>query len=773
MKIGIMTWYSYHNYGSALQVTALSEVLKRDNSVDVISYKPRGKAHSLPNNTFSAKLRREFSRRKPTVKFDRHVSNAEREAVFNDFLKRNISFSKQCDTLSDLLDLNDSYDAFVCGSDQIWSPNNYDPHYFLDFVKDPAKMIAYAPSIGLPTVEDKFAKEEIGKNIGRFKHLSLREQQGADLVKRLFGYDAKVVCDPSMLLTGDDWRKICCVTHDAPKRPYLLVYMLGINDSHWSIVNEIAMKRGLDIKIIPVYESDNNRVGCIYEAVGPYQFISLIDRADVVCTDSFHGMVFSLLMHTQFVPFERFDDRDSSNQNSRIYNLLSKFSLSENLISYCGNSKEIIDIDFSKTDKILDDFRAKSLEYLVNSLSSVEKKESQTIRRVRIRHDLCTGCGSCALVCPTSAIKIKCGNDGFFKAIIDESKCINCGKCFKKCPFESIYDNVSLASSELYSYKSGDFEVLQRSSSGGFAHDASKMLLKNGYAVAGCTFDKTTKRAKHILVRSIEELHLLQGSKYMQSDFRMVLEEIKGYSGKVAIFGTPCQISGAKHIFADRDDIIYIDLICHGVPTYNLYKKYLIHLEKHHGLKKEDINTVFRYKQKGWKERYIYSADLKKTVCTHQNSDKYYLMFENCDCFSEACYECRWRDSSEADIRIGDYWGPRFKDDDTGVSMVLSMNSRGDEILKLLVDEASGTLKQTTVDDYMMYQQTCNISRPAYYHALIGALADASYSLDEIYDRFNCRAVPLPLDLAHLPNRIVKGILGKTNYEKLKTKLKR
>ncbi len=773
MKIGIMTWYNYINYGTALQVTALSEVLRQNgHEAEVIDYQPRGMVHSIPDNSFNAKLKREVTLRKKRHPLGRHSTSIGKEKIFLDFLDKHISLSERSDTLADLLMLNAQYDAFVCGSDQIWSPCNYDPHYFLDFVEDTEKMVAYAPSIGLPKIEDPYIKNEISANIQRFKHLSVREEQGAKLVKELTGREAKTVCDPTMLLSGKDWRKLCNAQCKSSEK-YALVYMLGNNEAHWNIIAKIAATNNLNIKIVPVFEKDHDRVGCIDETVGPAEFVSLIDNAELVLTDSFHGMVFSLLLHKQFIPFERFDKHDALNQNSRVFNLLDKVGLTDRIVSHSGKYKLKQEIDFSKVDEAVCVMRNDSMGYLTESLNAVEKRSRGEARHVRLNHELCCGCGACAVECPMSAIKIELGTDGFIKATVDEKKCVKCGKCLNYCPFESRINDIKISNSRTFAYKSYDENVLLGSSSGGFAYDVSRMLLNSGYVVAGCTYDRQTKKAKHILIHTEEELHLLQGSKYMQSDFYPVLDEIKENNKKIAIIGTPCQISGAKKVLGYKDNVVYIDLICHGVPSYNLYIKYLSYLNVEYDMDINNLFTFFRYKPKGWREIHIYNTDTKRDICLNQNEDLYFSMFVNCDCFMETCYECRWRSSSEADIRIGDYWGPRYVEDNTGVSMILAMNERGNEVVQNLKSIGYGQVLETETEDYKKYQQNHNSPRPAYYGNLKDSLIEPDMPLDKIFDIYNYKKTPEIFDLPHLPNRVVKKVLGEKIYDKIKQKIKK
>ncbi len=740
MKIAVLTWFHHRNYGTALQVSATSAFLgKNGHNVDTVNYLPQNcLKNDVPEYTVSAIVKRAGSRfKKGTPRFPvKYFCDEKKDSAFASFLADRLTFTNECETLTELHKLNREYDAFICGSDQIWSPNNFDPHYFLDFVTNPGKMIAYAPSIGLPKIEHPLVREQMKYLIGRFKHLSIRENHGKELVKKLVGKDAALVCDPTMLLTGDEWREYCNVKKENSK-PYVLVYMLGTNPIHLEKIYRFAEQSKLNVKLIPVYTQDTERSGCIKDTVGPAEFVSLIDNAEFVCTDSFHGIVFSLLLHKKFIPFERFSPSDSANQNSRVYNILETVQLRNRLVGYSKGDLISDEIDYGKIDTIIDDLRANSAKFLFDSLLQIQNSAVPPApKHVLSGLNLCCGCGACENICPVSAIKTGLNADGFISASVDGSKCINCGKCLNVCPFLSDFKKNTLFDGKVYSYKDSRPEILNTSSSGGFAYTMFELFLKSGYAVAGCTFDKTTQSAKHILINSINDLHLLQGSKYTQSEFSSVLHQISDCQTPVALFGTPCQISAAKKVFASRDDIVYIDLICHGVPTYNLYTAYKKHLSENYGLNANKITTQFRYKPKGWKTRYIHSTDGTNSVCFSQHDDPYFKLFEANNCYSEACYNCSWRDCSEADIRIGDYWGERFKDDNTGVSIVTVFTPRGNEAISLLKESDLGNVIEQTVEDYTKFQQTKNIPSPIYRSELMERLKHGTDSIELLSEHY-------------------------------------
>ena len=371
-KVGIMTWFQYHNYGTALQVTALSETLKKMGcSPAVIQYYTRSNVLERANKSYFRVFVRKVVRRLKSIGKS-HYSSIEREKKFDEFLSNHLMFTGKCETLSDLDVLNGEFDHFVCGSDQIWSPACYDPHYFLDFVSDNNKKIAYAPSVGLPRIENDIIKNEIARLCSSFSYLSTREESGSKIIHDITGRDVKTVLDPTLLLYGDDWNKLLDTSSEKPKFPYLIAYMLGYNEFHWKKTYEIAEKLNLNVKIIPVFQNDTEHQGCITYPIGPSEFLSLIKNAAYVCTDSFHGMAFSINFKKQFTIFERFKKHDRFNQNSRIYNLADKLELSDRIFRKEADIKMIDSkIDYQLVNEARKSLVDDSINYLKTALDSV------------------------------------------------------------------------------------------------------------------------------------------------------------------------------------------------------------------------------------------------------------------------------------------------------------------------------------------------------------------------------------------------------------------
>lgn len=738
-NIAIMTWFQYYNYGTALQLTALSEIIRKNGyETSVINYKAKSRPVTLREKSVIIEAGMKVSSRIRNRKY-RNLKMNYREKKFESFYDKHLTFTKESSLLYQLQKLNTQFDAFVCGSDQIWSPACFDPHYFLDFVSDENKKIAYAPSVGLPLIEDKYIKSQMKQLTNKIGFLSTREESGSKIISDLCGREVKTVLDPTLLLTSEQWKEFCAENSINENKPYMLVYMLGKNEWQWKEIYSIAEKLNLAVRIIPVFEKDLKREGCIKEAIGPEEFLAYVNKADYVCTDSFHGLAFSVNFHKSFTVFERFKAKDKINQNSRIYNLLDKFDLRSRLFKNKSNYKMLNDkIDYIAVDKRRNVLVNESMEYLKNALAKATSSAPKVVKNnIHNNNTLCCGCGACKTVCPCDAIEVKLNKEGFYAAFVNEGKCVSCGKCANICPYMKERDDKLIADSELYSFKSKSNDVLKKSSSGGAAHHIAAMLNQKGYAVAGCTFEVESQTAKHIIVENgrSEELSKLQGSKYMQSNFAAITEQLYKSDVSTVIFGTPCQIAGMRSLLKNKNDIFYVDLICHGVPSNNLFIKYQEYL-KEQGYDTSKLNIVFRNKKYGWHKRYITLNDGIMERSFHQNKDPFFLSFEQCLCFSHSCYECPWRDKSAADIRIGDYWGKRFENDEKGVSEVIVMSEKGKSIIDAISKEGSAEIMKQDVSDYFKFQQTINSREPVFWNAYIHSMADTNTRMDSILKKY-------------------------------------
>lgn len=264
----------------------------------------------------------------------------------------------------------DKYDYYICGSDQIWNLNfpcnkiHYD-YIFMQFAPK-EKCIAFSPSIGISSLSCE--QEKVLKDgILHFKSISVREQKGVDLIKNISGIQAELLLDPTMLIDRKEWDLIMKKPRNIRKR-YLLCYFLGyISSETKNKIENWAQKYDLDIIWL-----NNKYADDISKSAGTREFVYYFKHAELVCTDSFHGSVFSILFQIPFVVFDRqeLNEKISEKMHSRIETLLKKFNLEKR------NSKvideNVIEMSFNGCEEILLRERKKAYKYLKNALNIKE-----------------------------------------------------------------------------------------------------------------------------------------------------------------------------------------------------------------------------------------------------------------------------------------------------------------------------------------------------------------------------------------------------------------
>lgn len=323
----------------------------------------------------------------------------------------------------------------------------------------------------------------------------------------------------------------------------------------------------------------------------------------------------------------------------------------------------------------------------------------------------CCGCGACANICSKGAITMKTDEYGFVYPEINDEKCVGCGACKKICAYQSENSEKSVTSAFVAAAK--DEQILKQSASGGVFSSVAVEFLKNGGIVYGCSLEHRdgTLFPEHIRIESIDDLHKLQGSKYVQSNmesiFKKVCEDLK--SGREVLFsGTPCQVDSLKKFTAgtDRSRLFTIDLICHGTPSRKFFQDYLAFFEKKHKCKV--VAFLFRDKTYGWGHmmgRITYVNKNGKTKCkpVYQSLSAYYKLFLNSTVYRDCCYSCKYANMQRVgDLTIGDFWGIKKAhpnvlssnggdfDENKGISCILVNSQKG----QILLDKCGISLKK-------------------------------------------------------------------------------
>lgn len=339
----------------------------------------------------------------------------------------------------------------------------------------------------------------------------------------------------------------------------------------------------------------------------------------------------------------------------------------------------------------------------------------------------CCGCGVCSKVCGKQAITFVYNELGQLVPKVDKKKCIKCNRCRSVCiSIQEIAQTESVHCGFIATNKNKP--QLKRSSSGGIsAAMASKWISEGGYvcgAAVICRKDGILA-VQHILTNDINDLPLIQGSKYVQSEIHHVVDEIKEklVSGiRILFFGTSCQVAGLKmYLGRDYTNLITCDLICHGVIGQGMFNSYINYLEE----KKRVIIQKVNFRVKDHKPNYCLSYTGMKdnkpyaeTIETNQSG--YYRLFLSCGGYRKSCYECKFTNSNKpADITLGDYYEalrdyPELFENnkynlEEGVSSVLVHSKRGKDFFLSLNDY----IEFDEVDVNRIIDSHPNLQRPS------------------------------------------------------------
>lgn len=314
-----------------------------------------------------------------------------------------------------------------------------------------------------------------------------------------------------------------------------------------------------------------------------------------------------------------------------------------------------------------------------------------------IKKELCSGCMACQNMCPKKAIKIEYERDGFAYPKIDNSKCIDCKLCQKVCPIlNKLEENTSEI--EVYACKNKNEEVRMNSSSGGVFTLIAEWILNKQGVVFGVKFDENMQ-AVHDYIEKVEDLEEFRGSKYIQSKIGNTYQKAKEFlekRRKVLFTGTPCQIEGLLAYLGKEYDNLYTqDIICHGVPSPKVWKKYLEYKKMQTG--EYPKNVSFRKKDiLGWRNYQIHYKYSNLVENVHHSQDTYMKFFLSNLTLRSSCYNCQFKKiKRKSDITVADFWGinnikPEFYDE-KGVSAVLVNSQKGKEVFDVIKDNMTYT----------------------------------------------------------------------------------
>lgn len=312
------------------------------------------------------------------------------------------------------------------------------------------------------------------------------------------------------------------------------------------------------------------------------------------------------------------------------------------------------------------------------------------MEKVFDRGDRCCGCSACMNVCAQNAITMVEDSYGFIYPNIDQDKCVDCGLCKTTCDFQK--DNGVEMRNPIKAFAAvhKNNKELQKSASGGAFFSIANYVINEGGVVFGCKYDNNLNPV-HAGGVNYADICEMQSSKYVQSSINLAYREVRETikTGRLVLFsGTPCQVAGLLSFLGNQkhDNLITMDLICHGTPSARVWQEHLKYLGEKYGSELKKVN--FRSKKQGWGEMML--------EITLANGQKYYkVAFEDCyyrnflkgNINRPSAYVCKYATEKRvSDITIGDFWGHQNSkyslDFSNGMSVCLANTEKGLEILK-------------------------------------------------------------------------------------------
>lgn len=367
------------NYGTLLQAYAMQTELKKigiDTEILYYTSNPIKQFYRIFNLKFLiTKLKAVNVKMTAKCKYpDIYKKLRLRDNVFMSFRKNNLVMTSHISDKKELSMMIKNYRGVVLGSDQVWNPQNLEMDYYtLNFVPDDIPKVAYAPSFGVSEIP----KQQIKRTqsyLNRIQHISVRETAGKQIIQKITGRNVPVVCDPTALLTSEQWDQLKSKKQYTEGK-YIFCYFLGSNMQYRDFANRMAENSGLPIIAIQhmdeFVKGDLNFADIVPYDVDPSDFINLVANAELVLTDSFHGMMFSVYYRRNFFVFN-YDSGKRASVNSRIDSIMNYLDIDDRRLYGTEDVTDCLErtIDWDKIHSQLDGFRHASEEYLLNALSA-------------------------------------------------------------------------------------------------------------------------------------------------------------------------------------------------------------------------------------------------------------------------------------------------------------------------------------------------------------------------------------------------------------------
>lgn len=700
MKIGIVTFQRSSNYGAQLQLFALYTTLREKyDSVEIVDHPytypwfPGKELMAASNDTERTRILNDYN-----------TQNQKEIEAYRAQSKRFIDFHKRLGTTHPmpefspkLYNIMNQKDCLVFGSDQIWREK--EPFYF--GFQNHTRKITYAASFGSNKSIPLSYVHTFHEGLKSYDQISVREAETTDLINQLDpNFKAVTVLDPTFLIELKDFESIMEKPVTFPSGKYVLVYEIWKDKALHAKAQRLAEEKGLELFIIERAPRED---------LGPGEFLYLIQHATYFVTNSFHGVALSIIFGRNFTAIE------PNNGAARIENLLGSVDLMNHYFPIHApyealNFEQTYNADLVR-QKLLP-LIEKSKAWLFSAVEPTQKKcdvqEETTplttfFEKITAQTTLdCTGCSACACVCPVQAITMTQNCEGFNVPKYHRELCIHCGKCATVCHMD--HTTPSHAPLHTYAAWNNNADVRAKSASGGISDALMQTMLRENGNVVGVQYDSDF-RAFHACAKTGEGVQKFMQSKYMESDPKTIYAEIKEClegGQKVLFTGTPCQVAGLyQFLGGEHPQLITVDLICHGVPSPQLFQRYKSYVES---LAESSLKSVsFRDKtaSSDW-QKFNVSLSFQNGICaTHPyKEDLFFMTYLSNKGLRASCSNCSYAQKNRvSDITLGDFWGittqhPEMCDIPKGISAITANTSKGADFLS----KCDVQLKQTTFD---------------------------------------------------------------------------
>jgi len=386
-KVGLCIVYKNYNYGSILQSYAtLLRLEELGIEYEIIRYNPvknvRFYLKALPRLLNKDMAYSKMRSLKKKIGLKMHPTFAENEKLrrkkFQEFITEQFtSFSKEIKSYQVLCEYAKDYDAVLVGSDQLWLPAGLATKFYnLMFVPSEVKKIAYAASFGISKIPF-YQKKRTKEYLSRIEYISVREHSGQHIIEELTGRNVPVIVDPTLAISKKVW-DMHVADEKLVNEEYIFCYFLG-GDNLYCRKEAEKLREKTGLKIVTLRHMDeyveaDEKFGdyALYQ-VGPKEFVNLIRNATYICTDSFHGSVFSIIYHKQFLAFERYKASSGNSRNSRLDSLFQQLGI-ERRYKQDVYEEMILPINYDLVEKNLSVLRCEAEVYLNHALGIAENK---------------------------------------------------------------------------------------------------------------------------------------------------------------------------------------------------------------------------------------------------------------------------------------------------------------------------------------------------------------------------------------------------------------